>query len=125
MNDGQTLALDGMMMVKSQEDGEEEESSGQEEEDEEDEVAEGVSEDLQAFDEGALDANGLKPDEQQQALQLLQQHTSHRMDLTDPGRTHVCPVSLFTVSLSQTSHVYPASLFTVSLYSLSLQSLCL
>ena len=116
MDNGQALAMDGMMMVKSQEDGDEEESSGQEDEDEEDEVPEGVSEDLQGFDEGPLDANGLKPDEQQQALQLLQQHTSHRMDLTDPGRTHVCPVSLSLQSLSLTSHVCFFSTISLCLF---------
>ena len=87
-----TLAMDGMM-IKTQEDGDEEESSSQEEEEEE-EVPEGVSEDLQGFDDGPLDTNGLKPDEQQQAMQLLQQNTSHRMDLSDPDRTHICPVGL-------------------------------
>ena len=90
-----TLPMDAMMMAKSEEedDVEEESSDEDEEEDEVDEVPEGVSEDIHGFDEVPLDVSALKPDEQQQALQLLQQQTSHRMDLTDPDRTHICPVS--------------------------------
>ena len=89
-----TLPMDGMMKSEGEEDLEDDESSEEEEEEEEeDEVPEGVSEDIHGgFDEGPLDVSALKPGEQQQAIQLLQQQTSHRMDLTDPDRTHICPV---------------------------------
>ena len=86
-----TLPMDGMMKSEGEEDLDDDESS--EEEEEEDEVPEGVSEDIHGgFDEVPLDVSALKPGEQQQAIHLLQQQTSHRMDLTDPDRTHICPV---------------------------------
>ena len=65
--------------------------------DDDDAMVEGVTEELH-FDL-ADDGKG----EQQQALHLLSQESAARMDIGDPQRTHVCPVSVWVLLLKVNS----------------------